>query len=388
MPLPPAGRYLTATLVLLVTASVARPAQVSASSASDADTVQLRRTLTIEASDRCLMERVVAIEMTTTGQLFVADQRASQICHYDKTGRLIQVIGRKGAGPGEFTSLAWLARLPGDTIVAFDGMIMRLSLFAPTGKLARTVQLTLPPDAHSRSITAFAVLPNGRLLLGFSDVQRLPPAKTAVPFTQSFYLFDTAGKLISAAGQGFESEHFVQTVPMRFGGTAYWDLAFGRRAFVSAGWGSAFAYVDGASPNVKLMDASGRVTATLSTPIRQRAITPGDIAAYRAMEMIGTRDADRSIETLQLEEMPYPSSRPTFGGLFTSTGGALIAQEYLMPTDRKPVSRWYVWSSKDAAVRVLQADGNIRGMAASRDRLCGVEVDADELESVVCYALP
>jgi hypothetical protein len=84
-------------------------------------------------------------------------------------------VGRPGAGPGEFRYLTSILRLEGDSILTFDQVLWRISVFAPSRLLAREVSLT--PIAASLEFVALP--PDGRHLLAnrrrtFREVARPP----------------------------------------------------------------------------------------------------------------------------------------------------------------------------------------------------------------------
>jgi hypothetical protein len=55
-----------------------------------------------DRSDATRFSEFVAVEYDSTGQLFVSDRLAHNVRVYDRTGKLIRTIGRRGGGPGEF----------------------------------------------------------------------------------------------------------------------------------------------------------------------------------------------------------------------------------------------------------------------------------------------
>ena len=76
--------------------------------------------------------RLSAVVADATGNIYVLDEGAAQIRVFDSAGAPLRVIGRKGAGPGEFgpaygMGIGWL----GDTLVVLDpgnGRLARLTL--------------------------------------------------------------------------------------------------------------------------------------------------------------------------------------------------------------------------------------------------------------------
>ncbi|HEY4320385.1 MAG TPA: 6-bladed beta-propeller [Gemmatimonadales bacterium] len=76
--------------------------------------------------------------MLVDGQMLVTRQfPLSPVQLYDADGHFVREIGRPGSGPGEFMSTPTLAT-KGDTLIAFDGIESRVSLFALDGQLIRS----------------------------------------------------------------------------------------------------------------------------------------------------------------------------------------------------------------------------------------------------------
>ncbi len=60
---------------------------------------------------------------------------------FDSAGTQIAVAGRDGRGPGEFSGLTQICRLPGDTLLVFD-MSRRLTVLSPQGAVVRQSVVT------------------------------------------------------------------------------------------------------------------------------------------------------------------------------------------------------------------------------------------------------
>jgi hypothetical protein len=79
--------------------------------------------------------RLSAVVADATGNIYVLDEGAAQIRVFDSAGAPLRVIGRKGAGPGEFgpaygMGIGWL----GDTLVVLDPGNARLARLTPAGQ--------------------------------------------------------------------------------------------------------------------------------------------------------------------------------------------------------------------------------------------------------------
>lgn len=60
---------------------------------------------------------------------------------FSENGVRLKSVGRQGAGPSEFKDLRWIQRAPGDTIVAFDRNLSRITRFTRTGEFVDTGNL-------------------------------------------------------------------------------------------------------------------------------------------------------------------------------------------------------------------------------------------------------
>ncbi len=115
---------------------------------------------------------VVAATRLSNGHIVVADRGHDELRSYDETGAFRWRAGRAGEGPGEFSSLDFVGKTSGDTLVAYDGAAMRAQLFSAEGRLVRTLPVTPPEgDASARgSVADRAVgVVQDRLIVRFLD---------------------------------------------------------------------------------------------------------------------------------------------------------------------------------------------------------------------------
>lgn len=115
---------------------------------------------------------VVAAVRLGTGDIVVADRSASELRSYDADGTFQWRVGREGEGPGEFLSLDFLGRMAGDSLVAYDGRLLRVQVFDPGGAVVRTLPALAPElttTAGSAPDKAVGVL-DGRFIVRFIDL--------------------------------------------------------------------------------------------------------------------------------------------------------------------------------------------------------------------------
>lgn len=91
-----------------------------------------------------IIARPERISVDSKGRFFVTDYSDKNIKVYDATGSRVATIGRPGRGPGEFTALL-TAQSYRDSLVAWDAVSGKLSVFAPDGRYVRAISLTGTP---------------------------------------------------------------------------------------------------------------------------------------------------------------------------------------------------------------------------------------------------
>lgn len=108
--------------------------------------------------------------VSTSNAVFVRQSEQEEIRVFNLAGKFQRAIGRKGGGPGEFTGL-WAFGIYADTLWTLDFALRRVSLFATTGKLLKTITFeSVTPSLGTRG-NYFATYPMDRqrdgVLLGF-----------------------------------------------------------------------------------------------------------------------------------------------------------------------------------------------------------------------------
>ena len=99
-----------------------------------ADLVIDAGTLPEEAQVRAIAD----IDTDQAGALYALDITACNIKKFDRTGKLVKVIGRKGQGPGEF-QVPYLMAVSGKTLLVYDAMDRKLSRFDLDGKFIKSL---------------------------------------------------------------------------------------------------------------------------------------------------------------------------------------------------------------------------------------------------------
>ena len=100
-----------------------------------------------------------SVVRTDNGRFFATGYGEPRtITAFGADGRVIGTVGRRGEGPGEFTSPKAVG-LVGDSVVVLDRTSRRLSIFAPGGRYLRSVGIA------TISALGFSVLGDNRIIV-------------------------------------------------------------------------------------------------------------------------------------------------------------------------------------------------------------------------------
>ncbi len=168
-------RRLTAVLLLAF-------APLAVGVAQQADTIRLPLRWEIAEGGAAVAESLgvlSGIAVDARGNVYVSDRGATKVWVFDSLGRSQRGIGRKGEGPGEFTSPTGLAVGPDGRLWVRD--VTRVSRFAPdpaTGRLTRfETSFNGPPMGDWMSARASRFTADGDFTYPEFNVMFRDPAK-------------------------------------------------------------------------------------------------------------------------------------------------------------------------------------------------------------------
>ena len=230
-----------------------------------------------------LLDRVVGVTRMSDGRI-VAALESEELRVFDSTGRFLRRIGRKGQGPGEFTTLDRIGRIRGDTLVAYNRYPERLVVFAPDGEFVRSSHLVAPGSGPANAeFPAFAfhgLFPDGTVLVErHPGERRTPPGGVKVDSTNPLRI-DLKGRVLADYGRRWQSDEVRvpasggTPLPRDVGRTL--TLPFDRRR---ASWGRAgnqVFYTTSDRFEIELWSADGRLTRIIRVPTRVIRKTAAD----------------------------------------------------------------------------------------------------------------
>jgi len=99
-----------------------------------------------EGVENYFFERIVDIKVADDGSIYILDGKAAKIQRYDKDGKHLQTIGKKGQGPGEF-QWPFNIYIHPHTHLIYVQDSLQSKIFDPSGKFLRAALLRDYPSA-------------------------------------------------------------------------------------------------------------------------------------------------------------------------------------------------------------------------------------------------
>lgn len=327
-----------------------------------------------------LLDNVKAAVRLDDGRIAVANGGTGEIRLYAAAGKHAVTLGRRGSGPGEFEGLDRLWTVGGDTLIAYDAIQRRFTVFAPDGRVTATHPL---PVVEGR--------PGATLLLGrFADGSVLVKAgaelSTDTPEglsrREAVYARAAPGGSPRSLGRFFDGEaYYVRDGP----GVSGYARPFAPTPQTAVGE-DAFYYSAADAFEIRRFGPDG----TLKTIFRKRqepvAVTAEDVRKYREQMLEGTSGPDRARLERILASVPFPDRKPAHGRMLLDTEGNLWVLE--TQADDDPRFRWSVFDPNGSWLGTVEVPAGVRVLEAGADYVLGVWYAPDTgVEEVRVYPL-
>ena len=334
---------------------------------------------TVDGPPQYQLGRVAGAVRLGDGTVVVADDQSKDLRFFDRAGRYLKTVGRRGGGPGEFEALGSLAAL-GDTLLAADWSSRRVSVFAPDGSLVRSI----PLDAGGSAAFTFPVgyFRGGGVLLRtgivFTSASREGLSRDSVTFLR----LDAAGGPPARVGRFPGGESFTEK--QGSSSITVTSRAFGRAeqvAVVPDGffYGSSDAY------EIGRYDPAGRLLRLVRRAHQVRRVTPADVERYKEARR---RDADASYRQAQersFAAMPFPETMPAHGDIQADRAGNLWVSDFVVTTDDP--ARWTVFDPEGRMLGAVAMPPRFRVLEIGGDYVLGVWQDELDVEHVRLFTL-
>jgi hypothetical protein len=334
--------------------------------------------------------RVGPVTRQSDGRIVVAERADLQLRMFDSTGRFLRTVGKKGQGPGEFTDIGLVMRLPGDSLAVES--LQYTSIFTPDGQFVRQVRYgPFPPGMLQVPLVAvLGRFPDGSAVVGdFPQGRR--GGRGAARFTDSSTLM-----LVNPAGAVTRQVDRVPAASFGASAGAPTRLTFGPELVqasaanhVYLGFGDQYA--------IREYDATWALRRIIRRAWTPRPLTEVDLKTYvdEWMTMWSTdKGPQRDRDRLARLSMPYPDSLPAFVDFLASPNGELWLRDpelagaatcaCLTSVTAGP-SAWTVFDTSGRWLGRVNMPARFTPAEVGRDYVLGHLREADGLLRVALY---
>lgn len=343
---------------------------------SDEPTLQIGR---MDGDPAYMFDRVRAALRLSDGRIAVGNIGSYEVRFYGPDGRHLRSVGRKGAGPGEFNGMTFLRRLPGDTLMVFEGVVGRITLLGPDGRLARMEQAPvmdgLAVDAQgrftdgtllaSRNVARFREVPAGmrRDTLLWMRVDPRTKRVDTLPTTPGSESFVNVSRAASGmVMMGMMSFPFMRDVHTAMVGDRYWQ-------------GASDAY------ELVLRRADGTPERIVRRRVKAVPVAGAYLDSVRRVREAESGPAAGSA----IDAVPLPDRLPAFARILADDEGNLWVQRTKWPG--YVPTEWDVFDPEGTMRGTLAMPAGFHPTHIGGDFVLGVWKDEDNVEYVRMYRL-
>ncbi len=282
----------------------------------------------VDGAPETQLDQVRGIALLSDGRVVLANGATDELRFHAADGRFLVAAGRSGQGPGEFEGLDGVWRLPGDTVVAHDMQLRRLSVFSPTGGFLRSMTVPSPVEAEYPRVVG--VFDDGTFLLQTARGVGGDAREGTRRDTVHLFRLGADGALRDSLGAFPSNDVHVSTGKS---GESYWTsvswLPFGRRASFAAR-GDRLVVALGEAWEVEIRSPDGRLRRLVRRPVARQPLSRAAIDAELERAAAEIRVNDPAYAARYLENMAkadWPAYRPAYGPVLAAADGSLWVGE-------------------------------------------------------------
>lgn len=327
-----------------------------------------------------LFARVSGAVRLSSGVVVVANQGSSELRWFSPDGSWVRSRGRQGDGPGEYRGLRRILRLPGDSLLAEDGLASRMTLYDSAGTLVRTWNIaeagafvTPPPLGR---------LPDGTFVAMADRAVTPPPGFTRFEASLVRYrdgrIVDTL--LVQPGGEWYTVACGTQSSP----GLCGVGVPYGLRSLAATAGPFVF-FGTGERYEVQRFDTRSRRVDTLRRDVPATPLTAARRSYFVDSVASTVPESRRALVRQRFDEAPARRTMPFFETLATDDRGNLWLA---LPQEQAGSTRaWDVLSADGRYLRTVRIPASLAVTAISGGFVIGVSRDDDGVEYVEVYRL-
>jgi hypothetical protein len=239
---------------------------------------------TNEGDERYLLSSPMGVKTAENGDIYILDWADVNIRVYDKDGRFLRTVGRKGQGPGDFNIPCYFCLLPDGTLCILDSANQKLSVLDGQGRFLRG----FPLAGYCREVEAD---PGNELV--FLE-EKFPPRNVfgksgLIQMTNRFFRADPDKGTLSELFEFKGEQMFV--IPKEGGSNGWFDSCWSvrKKGGISIGYNETYEIWD-FSPSGKPRFKYGRAFVPIKWKPKMRDPKNPDFAFFSERDKYGPKN--------------------------------------------------------------------------------------------------
>lgn len=334
------------------------------------------------------LTRVLSALRMPNGSIVVLDIGLRQLLRFTPSGALDRIIGRDGAGPGEFTGPVWMGRYGRDSIAAYDNRQVRYSVYGDSGFVRQGV-LEKSDHMYTMEMIAAGMLSNGTPVITKGSTLQLAAEGPARIERQpnpvvSYGKNGKPGRLIgSYPGSELEVSK-IEEGPLT-GGFVNGFRLFGVTSALAV-VGNHLIVADTREFGFDVVDTLGKVIRRVRRVGGPQPVLTTHKAAYVAERVSAAREARREALRKDLESQAHAPVFPQIEDrVIVDAEQRIWLGEYKRPGDREQA--WWLFNLNGTLLGRVVVPSTLRVTDAGANYLLGVWTDESGVQTVRLYDL-
>ena len=340
------------------------------------------------AGENYMFDRVVGALRLPDGTIVVANRGTQELRWYERSGSFRPSVGRSGSGGVTFSGLDWLGRYGDESIIAYDAMNLRVSVFAADGTVLNTSSLIMTfqaPPGEVRGVFAdssLLVVRGARHWIRAMQGQPNAPQGLRRGPTMAFRYSSENGDFMNPLGIYSGSEQIFRTGRTQI--VHVTPRPFGRNAVLTAAGDDLYVGTQD-EYEIKVLNNLESQTAIIRLERENAPVTQDHIDRYKNARLVNVHSRERAAREARLDSLPFPETMPAYSKILVDTEGNLWVADHQPFGNEQPV--WTVFDPTYRMLGTVETPLHFTIFDIGSDYVLGRWRESDGAESIRAYAL-